>query len=122
MPPYRDAKTRVSSYELSVIPDNVRAKFDARKSSMVDGQEVQQGMIVDMETKVRDLLDNYGIIGVFRVPYLNFARSLFRSKGHQGGVALKKIANAEKAKALEYGLDAAILDAIISIVIPAVPY
>jgi len=120
--PYRGYNKRVKNYDLSVIPDNVRAKFEARKEAMVDGQEEAQSLIVDVETKVREILDNHGIIGNFRIPYLNFARALIRAKGHQSGLALRMVASAEKAKFTTLGCDPAILDEIILKVIGATAY
>ena len=120
--PYRDYSWRVRKYELAVIPDNVRAKFEALKPLMLDGQEEAQSLLTDMEKAVREVLDDEGIIGNFRIPYLNFARALFRATGHQGGVALQKVATAEKAKFTQLGCDPAILDKIISIVIGMAAY
>jgi len=120
--PYRDYSWRTRKYELAVIPDNVRAKFEALKPLMLDGQEEAQSLLTDIEKSVRAKLDDEGIVGNFRIPYLNFARALFRAAGHQSGVALQKVATAEKAKFVQYGLDPAILDAIIQIVIGMVAY
>jgi len=116
MPGYRGYDKRTTNYDLSVIPDNVRAKFDARKSQMVKGQQEAQSELVDIETKIREKLDDYGVLANFRVPYLNFGRALFRAKGHNSGIALRKIATAEKAKFVSYGLDPTILDEIVYIV------
>jgi len=120
--PYRSYEIRVRKYELGVIPDNVRAKFEALKPLMLDGQERAQAEIVDIETAVRALLDDNGIMANVRVMYLNFARALYRAKGHNSGLALRKIATAEKAKFVQYGLDPDILDAIIQIVIGTTAY
>jgi len=120
--PYRTAAQRVRKYELAVIPDNVRAKFAALLPLMIDGQEVAQAKIEEMEVKVRDLLNSEGIIGVARVPYLNLARSVFRASGSQSGLALRKYATAEKAKAVSLGLDPSICDKIINIVIGTTAY
>lgn len=122
MPPYRSYDKRVKNYELSVIPDNVRAKFEARKSAMVAGQEERQSEIVDIETKIREKLDANGVMANMRVPYLNFGRALYRAKGHNSGIALRKIATAEKAKFVQYGLDPSLLDEIIYLVIGAAAY
>jgi len=120
--PYRTYDKRTRNYDLSVIPDNVRAKFDARKPAMLDGQEEMQKVLTDVEIKVREVLDDNGVMSNFRVPYLNFARALVRAKGHQSGLALQKLAAAEKAKFVEMGLDATILDKIINIVIGGPAY
>lgn len=120
--PYRGYDKRVKNYDLAVVPDVVRIKFENRKSAMVSGQQEAQAVIVDIETKVRELLDDYGVLGVFRVPYLNFARTLIRAKGHNSGIALQKIATAEKAKFVTIGLDPEILDKIIQIVIGGAAY
>jgi len=120
--PYRNATQRVRNYDLAVIPDNVRAKFEARKEEMVEEQQAMQSQLVDVEVRVREILDQNGIMANFRIPYLNFARTLFRAKGHNSGVALQKIATAEKAKFVAYGLDPAILDQIIQIVCGAPAY
>jgi protein-disulfide isomerase len=120
--PYRTDVIRVRKYELGVIPDNVRAKFAALLPLMVDEQEEQQARLVATELAVREVLDANGIVGVMRVPYLNFARALFRAKGSQTGAALRKQATAEKAKSVSLGLDASILDAIIYKVIGEAAY
>jgi len=120
--PYRTYQKRVSNYDASVIPDNVRAKFDARKQLMVEGQQEAQSRITEMEEKVRQILDNYGVIANFRVLYLNYARALFRASGHQSGLALRLIASAEKQKFVAYGLDPTILDEITNVVIGTTAY
>ncbi|MHA1593615.1 MAG: hypothetical protein ACTSXX_02630, partial [Candidatus Baldrarchaeia archaeon] len=89
---------------------------------MLDGQEQRQAEITNIENAVRAILDDYGIIANMRVMYLNFARALYRAKGHQNGTALRKIATAEKAKFSTYGLDPEILDKIIEIVIGTTAY
>ena len=120
--PYRNAELRTRKYDLAVLPDNVRAKFDSLKSFMVEQQEARQADLVEIESSVRAILDENGILGNFRVPYLNFARALIRAKGHNNGIALRKIATAEKAKFVQYGLDSTILDTIIQKVIGAAAY
>jgi len=115
--PYREFTERVENYDLAVNPEIVKMKFEARKTKMVQQMQKAQAMIVEMEKAVRNILDDEGILGVLRVPYLNFARALFRAKGHQSGLALKKIATAWKAKAVAEGLDPVILDKIIKAVI-----
>jgi len=122
MSPYRTYEKRVKSFDKAVIPDVARMKFESRKPDMLAWQEEQQLSITDFEVKIREELDKQGILVGFRVPYLNFGRALFRAKGHQSGVALRKYATAEKAKCVQYGLDPDILDTICTIVIGALPY
>jgi len=120
--PYRDDQTRTRKYDLSLIADNVRAKFAALKPLMQDLQESRQAEIVEFETRVRNILDDNGVVGVNRVPYLNYARVLYGHMGHQRGIALRKSATAEKAKAVSLGLDATKLDEITNAVIGAAVY
>ena len=120
--PYRDFTDRVENYDLAVIPDVVKTKFENRKNKMVQLQQRGQATLTDVEKKVRDVLDENGIFGNFRIPYLNLARALFRAKGHQSGLALKKIANGWKQKAVAEGLDPDIVDKIIETVIGATAY
>jgi len=120
--PRRTADKRVKAYELGVIPDVVRTKFEAKKDFMVDQQQAQQTALVDIENRVAEVLDANGIIGNFRIPYLNYARALFRAKGHNSGLALVKIADAEKSKFVALGCDPTILDKIKSIVIGEMAY
>lgn len=120
--PYRDFTDRVENYDLAVIPDVVKTKFEVRKSKMVQLQQRGQAQLTDVEKMVRDILDENGIFGVARVPYLNLARALFRAKGRQSGLALRKIANAWKQKALAEGLDPTVVDAIVEKVIGAPAY
>ena len=84
---------------------------------MQDLQETAQAQIVAIEVRVREKLDDMGVLGSFRISYLNFARALFRARGSQSGVALQKVATAEKAKFFAYGLESEILDEIIGFVI-----
>ena len=120
--PFRSYETRIRKYELAVIPDVVRSKFEALKPLMLDQEEARLSEIVNIEVAVRAVLDDNGIMGDFRVPYLNFARALYSKKGHNSGLALQKIASAEKAKFVALGLDPDILDKIIEIVIGAPAY
>ena len=120
--PYRVYEIRVKKYELNVIPDVVRTKFEALKPLMLDEQKKRQAEITDIETKVRQLLDDKGIFGIFRVPYLNVGRMLYRAKTRVAGVALQKYATAVKAYAVAQGLDPSIVDEIIKIVIGAPAY
>jgi hypothetical protein len=120
--PYRDSQTRLRKYELGVIPANVEAKFTALKPLMVDLQEARQAEIVMIESCVRSKLDDYGIIGNSRIPYLNFVRSIYHHAGAQGGVALQKLVSAEKAKWTEMGFDASVLDDVASCVTGAKAY
>jgi len=120
--PYRTYDKRVRNYDLAVIADVVRSKFDARKPAMLDGQEEWQRVLTEKEVAIREVLDDNGIIANFRVMYLNFGRALIRAMGHNSGTALRKLATAEKAKFTEYGLDPTILDEIVKIVIGYPPY
>jgi len=122
MPKYRTSEWRLRKYELGVIPDNVRAKFEALKPFMVDYQEVTQSEIVAFETKIKSILDEEGIPGPLRVMYLNFGRALYRASLHQTGSALNTYALAEKAKCVQLGLKPEILDKIAQAVIGWVPY
>lgn len=115
--PYRDYSHRTRKYALAIIPDNVAAKFTALLPLMIEAQEARQSEIVTLELRIREKLDLMGILGTFRIPYLNFGRALYRAKGSQSGVALRKVATAEKAKFSSYGLDTEILDEIIYFVI-----
>jgi len=120
--PYRDDQTRTRKYSLAVIADNVRAKFAALLPLMQDLQESRQAEIVQFETAIRNILDDFGTVGVNRVPYLNYGRALYGHMGHQSGIALRKAATAEKAKWVSLGLDATVLDQITTAVIGAAVY
>jgi hypothetical protein len=120
--PYRTDAIRVRKYELGVIPDNVRSKFANLLPLMIDQQEQQQARLVATELAVREVLDSNGVMGTFRISYLNFARALFRAKGSQDGVALRRQATAEKAKFVALGCDPTILDTIIIKVIGSAAY
>jgi len=120
--PYRDEIIRARKYELGVIPANVEAKFTALKPLMQDLQEARQAEIVIIETCCREKLDDAGVLGTFRIAYLNFVRAIYRASGGQSGDALAKVVTAEKAKFVSYGLDATLLDSVATCVQGAVPY
>lgn len=107
------AERRVTKYEKTVVPDIVKTKFEALKDIMVANQNAMQSLIVDMEMKVGQILNEKGIAGVERIPYLNFARVIFRASLSYSGAALKTLADAERAKYTALGLDGGVLDAII---------
>ena len=110
--PYRDEEIRTRKYDLAILPDNISAKFASLKPLMQDLQEARQAEIVTIEVCCREKLDDAGIMGNFRVMYLNFVRALYRGSGSQSGNALAKIVTAEKAKFVSYGLDATLLDSV----------
>ncbi|MEM2612450.1 MAG: hypothetical protein QXJ45_07540 [Thermoproteota archaeon] len=113
---------RVTKYDKSVIPDVVRTKFEALKDTMVLNMQAMQTLIVDVENKVGQILNENGIAGVMRVPYLNFARAIFRASLSYEGQALRIVADAEKAKASALGLNTTILDSIIEVLgVPPAP-
>lgn len=120
--PYRDEEIRARKYDLAIIPDNIAAKFTALKPLMQDLQEARQAEIVIIEVCCRNKLDDAGIQGSFRVPYLNFVRALYGKSGSQSGLALSKVVTAEKAKFVSYGLDATLLDQVASCVVGIQPY
>jgi len=120
--PYRDETIRTRKYNLAVLPDVVSAKFTSLKPLMVEQQQARQSEIVTIETCVRSKLDDAGIVGNFRVMYLNFARAIYRASGHNFGTALEKIVTAEKAKFTSYGLDPTLLDDVASCVVGAKAY
>lgn len=107
------AERRVAKYEKTLVPDIVRTKFEALKETMVANQNAMQALIVQMETEVGQVLNEAGIAGVNRVPYLNFARTIFRASLSYSGQALRALAEAEKAKAIALGLNENTLNAII---------
>jgi len=119
---YRPQTWRIRKWDLNVVPDVVKTKFENLKPLMYEGQTRAQGEICQFEIAIRNLLSDEGIIGVDRVRYLNFGRALYRARGHQTGLSLQKLAAAEKSKFVNIGLDAAILDRISQIVIGALPY
>jgi len=120
--PYRTDTVRVEKYGLTVIPDNVRAKFAALLPFMITQQQSLQAQLVVFEQRIRALLDTAGVQGNARIAYLNLGRSLFKHMGSQSGIALRKMATAEKAKFVAYGCDSALCDAIINAVIGAAAY
>jgi len=120
--PYRDEEIRTRKYELAIIPDNISAKFTALKPLMQDLQEARQAEIVTIEVCTREKMDDAGILGSFRVPYLNFVRALYRASGSQSGVALEKVVTAETAKFTSYGLDPTLLADVATCVHGAVAY
>jgi hypothetical protein len=115
--PYKDYSERVEKYQLAVIPDNVRAKFNALLPFMIKGQQKQQVILTSIEKDVRSILDDEGIVGNFRIAYLNFARALIRAKGHNSGTALLTTATAEKSKFVALGCKSDVLDKIMQVVL-----
>jgi hypothetical protein len=115
--PYRTFAQRVAKYSKAVIPANVAAKFTAELTDMIAGQQAQQSLIVAMEESIRSYLDGLGVVGNLRIPYLNFGRTLFKTKGSTAGIALQKKATAEKAKWVSLGFDATILEKVVALVI-----
>jgi len=120
--PYRTATERVQKYSKAVIPDNVRAKFEAELSDMIAKQQAAQAELCNIEEQTRQILDSAGVVANYRILYLNFARALFKAKGRQKGEAFIKSAQAEMAKFTALGCDPAILNTISTTVFGAVLY
>lgn len=96
----RDPAYRAAKYKAKMDPDAVRLRIVAQKDAMGEQVALVQESIVQVENKVKDILDNAttAIAPCMYPPYLSFGKELFgisrkfsgKAKTLEGSVAFNK--------------------------------
>jgi len=119
--PYRTYLVRYKKYSAKFDPDTVRNRFAQVKDIALDQAQEQFARLVDFEEAVKARLNELGV-PVIQIPfYLNVAREIYRAMTRHVGKTLEIEVKAIKAKWVTRGLDPAIVDEVIKIMIGYVP-
>lgn len=117
------ARSRGARRTVDMIRDRYETKlpvmprvYEVQTKSMAKNLPRMLDVFSEMED-VYKVLDEAGIIGNFRIPYLNFARKLYHLKARYGSETLRTHARVERAKYEAMGLRADVLDKIMSLMI-----
>lgn len=113
----RQVKHRLDKWDHKVKLANKGTKLEAMHSKMKHNAEIQFTNLVNLENKVKLILGEVGIQTMFNVPYLDFARQLYRLNRLYAGDQLKKQVMIIRNKWHARGLDDSIMDRIEKIVI-----
>lgn len=81
----REAIYRIKKYAAKVDPDAVRIRFDKYKDDMVTQQQTRLSELSELQTKVRNILNEEGISPAFTMPYMACANELYRLKSSFSG-------------------------------------
>ena len=119
--PYRSYLVRIKKWQSKFDPDTVRNRFAQVKDIASDQAQELFARLVDFETAVKARLNELGV-PVIQMPfYLNVARQIFRAMTKHSGKTLEQEIKVIKATWTARGLDPAIIDEVIKIMIGYVP-
>jgi len=117
MPIPRGGLYRFSKYSSKYDPATVSARFTQVRDLAIDLAQEGLAKYATLDVIIGNILDAHGVPGNARIPYRNFARVVLRLAERFSGAALNKSVAGEKQKfATTYGLDPAVLDAIVEAV------
>jgi len=118
MPIYRSGIDMLKKYTVKFNPTVIGTRFTDVKELALDRANEGLNWVATVRSLVRPLLDENGITGGLRATYLAFATELASYGLHQAGDSLAKIATGLKSKYVTgFGLDPAICDKIIGVVV-----
>jgi len=119
--PYRSYTIRIKKWSSKFDPDTVRNRFAQVKDIANDQAQEQFARLVDFEQAVKHRLNELGV-PVIQMPfYLNVARQIYRAMTRHTGKTLETEVKVIKATWTARGLDPAIIDEIIKLMIGYVP-
>src|SRR5512136_444544 len=106
-----DPNQRLIAWEAKTDTGRMKQTLDAMRPDMLEHYKAAVASLCEMETKARQTLNAAGVHTIFYVPYLNYARQLYklsRQKGISGeSFALQAQVLLDKWSAR--GLDSAVL-------------
>ena len=73
-----DSLRRVSRWQAKCTPERTKATLDSIRADMTARYEAATALLSAMETEVKQTLNAKGVNTINYVPYLSFARQLFK--------------------------------------------
>jgi hypothetical protein len=106
-----DPNQRIMSWEIKTDTARMKQTLDTLRPNMLKHFEAAVASLCEMETKARQTLNAAGVHTIFYVPYLNYARQLYKLSRQQGisGESFAMGAQVLLDKWAARGLDSAVL-------------
>ena len=106
-----DPNKRLMNWQTKTDTARMKETLDALRPDMLKRYEAAVASLCEMETKARQTLNAAGVHTIFYVPYLNYARQLYKLSRQQGisGESFAMGAQALLDKWSARGLDSAVL-------------
>ena len=106
-----DPNQRLMNWQIKTNTGKVKAILDDLRPSMLKHYEAAVASLCEMETKARQTLNAAGVHTIMYVPYLNYARQLYKLSRQQGisGESFALGAQVLLDKWSARGLDSAVL-------------
>ena len=108
----RNALRRIQKWDKKLAGDVLSKRVGEMKPMMFSQIEAEFPTIVQMETKVKTVLGEFGIPTWQNPPYLNFSREVYKLTKRFSSNQLRKMANASMVKWLALDLEQNILEEI----------
>jgi len=118
MAQYKGGLDMFKKYSVKFVPETVGARFTQVKDVALERAQAGLNLVGSVRDLIRPILDEKGITGGLRATYIGFGMKLLRHVMRQKGDSATKIASALKTYFVSaYGLDPAICDEIIQVVV-----
>jgi hypothetical protein len=106
-----DPNQRRMNWQIKTDTGKVKQILDDRRPDMLKRYEAAVASLCEMETKARQTLNTAGVHTIMYVPYLNYARQLYKLSRQQGisGESFAMGAQVLLDKWSARGLDSAVL-------------
>jgi hypothetical protein len=79
-----DANQRLTVWKIKTDTGKVKQILDAMRPDMLKHYEAAVASLCEMETKARQTLNSAGVHTIMYVPYLSYARQLYKLSRQQG--------------------------------------
>jgi len=106
-----DSNQRLIAWQIKTDTGRVKATLDTLRPDMLKHYEAAVASLCEMETKARQTLNAAGVHTIMYVPYLSYARQLYKLSRQQGisGESFALGAKVLLDKWAARGLDSAVL-------------
>jgi len=106
-----DPNQRLTVWQIKTDTGKVKEILDDLRPDMLKHYEAAVASLCEMETKARQTLNAAGVHTIMYVPYLNYARQLYKFSRQQGisGESFALVAEVLLQKWAARGLNAAVL-------------
>ena len=106
-----DPNERITAWQIKTDTGRVKAILDDLRPDMLKHCEAAVASLCEMETKARQTLNAAGVHTIMYVPYLNYARQLYKLSRQQGisGESFALAAQVLLDRWANRGLDATVL-------------
>ena len=107
--PVRTTIRRMKKFEANYDPDSIRQSIERQRDGILEQQAVKQAELEKVENLTKLLISDEGVPSALFVPYLNFARQIWKIQNTFSSETLKIEADIMLYKWTRRGLDEDIL-------------